>query len=195
MPRTGYKQIKRAALLVAVMLALGAGEAQAHTIVLKAQNDGRSYQRWVNEAKVPTPDITVRVQLQYGALLAYDGQGSIWIFPKFVGWGGFYEALGMVFDQTLLTDDLRNRFLSIIDKPSMPWIFANPSSGGGSYFYDIYSLCARLPQIDPHWSYSVSTGYVAGSRLLRGCHFIQGFLEPLAPLLPNWETPAKTGSP
>src|SRR4051794_28454738 len=64
-------------LAVLAVLLAGASTASAHTTIIEPAEAHRPYQRWVDEAFVPTPDITVSVVESPTPCGGEDGRGDI----------------------------------------------------------------------------------------------------------------------
>jgi hypothetical protein len=129
--------MRRALLLAIAVLALGASEAQAHTTIV---SPNPAYQRWVDEAKVPTPDATLTMIPDSGpceGATACTEDGSLTI------WGsmdreGFLHELGHNFDYYVMPAWARSRF-EVLTKDSREWL-----SGPDEHFASAYARCALV---------------------------------------------------
>jgi hypothetical protein len=141
--RSRVRGVKRGLLVAAVVLALAA-PAHASTTI---SSEHPRYQRWVDEALVPTPETTVVVSESaesapcrpFGAGCA-DGD-RIWVNPRDPYLRAvFLHELGHVFEHHYLDDSVRAQFQRITadDRAwSGPW---NPPR---EQFAEAYSMCAR----------------------------------------------------
>lgn len=154
MTRRGYKAV----LLAAVVLALGASEAQAHTPIT-CDPCSYPYQQWVDEARVPTPGGTLAVvehsdqpgDCDHPALGCTDGN-TIWLAP----WPSdrkatFFHELGHIF---------------ALENPTL-------ATFTDERFAAAYSLCARLRRIDRRWTYTGPGRGIGGGSLRRLCRVIR----------------------
>lgn len=111
---------------------------------------GSPYQRWADEAKVPTPSVTLTVieepcptYLAGGSealACTMRGTNTIWMSPE--AWSPketFFHELGHNFDYYDLTEWERNRFRGLVHD-YRPWE-ANPE-GPNEGFAAAYALCA-----------------------------------------------------
>jgi hypothetical protein len=108
------------AVLVGVLVM--AAPAQAATTISPESGTSFPYQQWVDEAKVPTPDVTLRVVEQgchgsYGYATACTRRDSytIWLDPTVATRrrAAFLHELGHNFDYYALTDADRQAFANI----------------------------------------------------------------------------------
>lgn len=132
--------LKRALLLAAVLLALGASSASADTIIVSSNP---IYQRWVDEAKMPTPDVTLTVVetgCPDGVSLACTAPGTDTIWEEEEYRPTFLHELGHNFDYLLMPVWARERFETLTADPG-PW--TNGRTGADERFADTYSRCAR----------------------------------------------------
>lgn len=102
------------------------------------------YQRWVDEAKVPTPRGAVVASEEpcpsypasSSSQICTDGE-TIWG----AGWDGrvtFFHELGHIYDQRELSGGDRERFLALVDRRDLLWDEAD----GEELLADAYSQCA-----------------------------------------------------
>lgn len=153
MTSRGYIQTWRAFLFAALVLAFGVSSASAETTIT-CEPCTYPYQRWVDEAMVPTPAGSIPViesTLECGeADLGCTDGSTIWV-DMVGGKATFLHELGHVF------------------------AFQHPELAefNSERFAQSYSLCARLPQIDPKWQYSLLVGLIRGSRLSLTCRAIR----------------------
>jgi hypothetical protein len=130
------------------MLAAAAGSAQADTTIT-CEPCSRPYQRWVDEARVPTPDMMLAVieapcpyLTEVGACTAA-GTDTIWFSTS--RRQVFYHELGHNFDWYVLPEWARVRYLAILDLAG-PW--EQPEAGHQSpneLFAESYAFCAMQP--------------------------------------------------
>jgi hypothetical protein len=159
--------MKRGLLLAAVVLALGASEASAHTTIL-CEPCSYPYQQWVDEAKVPTPDVTLTVIEEpcpgdAEIFACTEAGASTWFYVSLVraeAWsprGVFLHEVGHSFDGLVLTDWDRERFRVLLEVAQRPWESLEED------FADNYMRCAA-PRIYPE-------------RYRRACHLIRTSME------------------
>lgn len=156
-----------------VGLSLLAAEASAGTVVATPG----PWQGYVDASRVPTPPVELEVVVDAAACpgglgCSVPGSRVIDLSP-YAGRSTFLHELGHEFDFTVLTPGERERFAALLgpERQAMPWWSADESMG--EWFADTYMQCARLPRIDPRWSYTVSNGLLAGWRLRRECGLIR----------------------
>jgi hypothetical protein len=147
--------VKRIAVVLAILVAgfVTAASASATTTIIEPPGSHFPYQRWVDEAKVPTPAGSIPViesTLECGVpdLGCTDG-ATIWV-DMVGGKATFLHELGHVF------------------------AFQHPELAAfeNERFADSYSLCARLHRIAPAWNY-LNDGGIRGSRLRKICRLIR----------------------
>jgi hypothetical protein len=135
------------------------GDADASVrLMLPDGTTPRPEQRWVNRAKVPTPDVTV--QFHFGGCPGYEFTSctfdtqpdpTVWIplekgFAGGVDYEGFMHEMGFVYDAEMPTR-VRWKFEAIMHMPATPWYgtgpgdFAQPAES----FADAWRLCAQNP--------------------------------------------------
>jgi hypothetical protein len=104
------------------------------------------YQRWVDEAKVPTPDVTLTVvesnePCNGRRACTIPEEGMIWLGPEYGALEthrDFLHELGHNFDDDVMTPGARARFRALSRHPSIPW--AEP--GLAELFAETYRQCA-----------------------------------------------------
>ncbi len=136
--------VKRVVLFAAVLLALGATEAQAHTSIV---SPNPIYQRWVDEAKVPTPDVTVAV-VEEGCPGQVEPACTLPGGPIYLGEvvtnrrHAFYHELGHQDDYLDLSDPARSRFIEIIGQAGSPW--RSEVNSPNEQFAEAFAFCATI---------------------------------------------------
>jgi hypothetical protein len=142
-------------LVVAVVLATFGwmNWAKASTVISPESGTSYPYQRWVDEASVPTADVTVRVvdrgcPWSASSSCTYsDEDGSVIYLPP----DGIrhrqtlYHELGHLFDYSAMTDTAHAQFLAIRHDPR-EW--RSPPNSPHEQFAEEYSFCAF--QARPH---------------------------------------------
>jgi hypothetical protein len=183
--------MKRVLLLAVVVVALGATEAQAHTTIT-CEPCSYPYQQWVDEAKVPTPDVTltvVEVTDSNGCptrVLAYTGCTSeqlIWLdpqaaYPRHL----FFHEVGHNFDTDLLPAWGRERFMSLYGL-SGEWQVDTepaPTETPSELFAEVYAGCAILPHVSARhtlgrWPIYGAQPLGGRGRYNRACRMIDRF--------------------
>jgi hypothetical protein len=154
------KQMVAAALLAGLILGLGASSASAHTTIT-CEPCTYPYQQWVDEAKVPTPDVTITVGEDMARCGVFSGgctdsRTYIEMQPEEEARKTFDHELGHVWDSTTMQPWQRSRYLGLIRRPHLPWTVAeleavegkpfegwSPRYPAQEFFADTYSLCAR----------------------------------------------------
>jgi hypothetical protein len=159
-------------ILIAVVLVLGmCGAAGATTIA--GDHLSLPYQRWVDESRMPTPNVSLEVhedrQCADGYLACTDGI-QVWFHPSGGGLGDrywFMHEIGHAFDRWVLTDSDRSAFVSMLNA-ARPW-----DDDGAAHdtrpierFADIYALCAVHSRF-------VSNGPYGRSIIRRTCSLIK----------------------
>jgi hypothetical protein len=152
-------------LSVAVLLALAAPSASAHTTIIEPPGSHFPYQQWVDEAKMPTPDVTITVietgashgcptrTLDYAACTT-PSEGIIWLspeaaaraFPREILW----HEVGHNVDSDLLPGWARERFQAMLGL-SGPWSVAGEPEpySPSEEFADVFAECALKPYVSP----------------------------------------------
>lgn len=162
-----FSLMKRGLVLGVVLAVLMTGSAQAHTTIIESTDSHMPYQQWVDEANVPTPDVTVTVieastespewscsGIDYGVAPACVvlEERTIYIDPTKVAPVGrefFFHELAHIFDPLVLSDQERERFAAILRLP-MPWWYPTEiwHQAPAEYFAGMFSQCAiRGPRI------------------------------------------------
>jgi hypothetical protein len=145
--------MKRLLLLTGIIMALGASGAQAQTTIT-CEPCAYPYQRWVDEAKVPTPDVTEQVVESASApceeVLACTDGPTIYLLSHLAVRGTFYHELGHVFA-----------------------FFNFPELYTSERFADSYAFCAQGQKVKPRWLLSVGEGLTTGRQLERFCRMIR----------------------
>lgn len=140
--------MKRVGLIAAALFALGASDAQAHTTIT-CEPCSRPYQRWVDEAKVPTPDVTLTVVEAPCPELAEDFAWACTAGGAYTIWDAdpqtdepketFLHELGHNFDYYTLPQWARERFQWLVGDTRY-WT-ADPN-GPNEHFASAYAYCA-----------------------------------------------------
>jgi hypothetical protein len=133
--------------LFVIGLVLYATVASASTTIA---GGAQPYQRWVDEAQVATPDVTIAViegepERCSGADGCTDGT-AIWIQP-IPGWLAgtrlaFLHELGHVFDFTTLPEWARAQFRVLTGYATKPWADEGERLGLAELFAESWRLCA-----------------------------------------------------
>ena len=144
---------KRMVLTALVALAVPTA-AQAHTTIIEPEGSHFPYQQWVDEAKVPTPDITLTLieapcpeedEVFYACMGR--AEQTIWVNLEMMGrrdaWPRaiFYHEIGHFFDYLDLPEWARLRFREIRHS-GRPWVDEGKFEGLEEVFADSYSGCA-----------------------------------------------------
>lgn len=160
------KSLNRHALcwLIVVGAVLGfAGSASAHTTIIAPAEAHFPYQQWVDEAKVPTPDVTLEVietAADHGCpdrVLNYAGctspqLGKVWAAPEAFARRGprqtFWHELGHNVDADLLQPWMRERFMELFGLTG-PWLIEGEPEpyGPNERFADVWAECALKPKL------------------------------------------------
>lgn len=176
------QRILRAAGLAALVVLGLAGQASAATITPES-GSSYPYQRWLDEAMVPTPDAEITVhetpcpsEAPWGGTAPCAQGTEIWLPPTRHPHRLFFHEVGHVFDTVELDDDERAAFLALIDEVGSPWMVGPDAPG--EQFAEAYQWCARfeaLPRArDRRGTWSFNYGYWPGPRLhLRVCALIR----------------------
>ena len=130
-------------LAVAAVLWFTGATAQARTII-ECDSCSYPYQQWVDEAKVPTPNVTLTVvgdvsPCEGAGGCTEEGADTIW-FAGSGGRQGFYHELGHNFDYSMPAW-ARARYLAILGR-SGPWRRQSYNQSPNEFFADSYALCA-----------------------------------------------------
>lgn len=144
-------------IVLLAALALGASEAQAHTTIT-CDPCSRAYQRWVDEAKVPTPDVTLTVvetDLAHGCPVrdmnyacTSPAEKMIWQAPASGAKATFYHELGHNADHYMLPEWMRAHFMAIMRLPGSWWVAGDGRTlEPAEWFAEAYAECAVKPFI------------------------------------------------
>jgi hypothetical protein len=183
-PRPGVIVSALVALIVALFVTAVPASAST-TITVEDGSPDFPYQSWVDEANVPTPDLSISVventeACNGPALGCTDQATTLSLSPCPACDGGqrktFLHELGHVDDAFRLTPETRLSFLSLINRPGLAWsLRGEPHSAraGEEWFADTYSICARKPRIRPRRWYDAGDAPIRGLRLRPACAFIR----------------------
>lgn len=148
---------------LAALALLAPAAADAHTTIIEPVGSHFPYQQWADEAKVPTPDVTLTVieteglhgcpgrDLDYQACTA-PAEGKIWISPSAIQAGGareiFYHEIGHNVDADVLAPWMREHFMAIYGL-SGPWVLEGEPApfGPNEMFAEVYKECAFAPTL------------------------------------------------
>jgi hypothetical protein len=130
-------------------------EAQAQTTIT-CEPCSYPYQQWVDEAKVPTPDVTLTV-VEHSCITpsapacSFPEEGVVDFGSDFHPRQSFYHELGHVFDYYILPEWARVRFEQI-DGQSAPWeepalLHRSPNE----QFAESYAFCALKGHTKTPW--------------------------------------------
>jgi hypothetical protein len=153
------KRIYRVLLLAVVLLAADASGVSARTTIIEPEGSHFPYQRWVDEAKVPTPDLMATVTeepcpdapaAEACTALTALGTVTIWINPSTYaageGWPPlfFYHELGHDFDFSVMQPWARRRFRQLRHSHRAWNVTEGVSNALGldEVFADAYAGCA-----------------------------------------------------
>lgn len=137
--------MKRGLLVTAVALVLAA-DAQGETTISVGDGPGsRPYAEWVEDAKVPTPNVSVMVYesregCDYWASSCVTGREIRLNMRDPYLRAVFYHELGHIFDSFELDDAARDQFRAIT-ADTRPWY--TPPNSPHEQFAEAYSMCAR----------------------------------------------------
>lgn len=154
-------------VLLAIGLLVPAG-AQAHTTITEPVGSHFPYQQWVDEAKVPTPEVTIAVietSAEWGCPDAGHNVAAcavgapldrIYIAPEAAARVSprktFYHELGHFADYDSLEEWMRSRFMELL-RLAPPWRPGpeDASTAPDEVFADSYAQCAMLPYLPRHY--------------------------------------------
>ncbi len=164
----------RRLLLLLIVLALPAS-AQASTTVIPPEG-AYPYQHWVDKAKVPTPDVRLRVieatsGCSEGSACTREGSYTIRLDPRWITRRTFLHEVAHNFDYYNMDGPGRLAF-ERINRDTRPWR-SSPNSPH-ERFAEGYSLCARRTRI----RHRRTLGYlysVSPREHRRVCELIQGY--------------------
>ena len=184
------------AAFLAALIFPATGTAQ--TTIIEPSGSHFPYQRWIDESKVPTPDVTIEVIEEepgdgcpadhgpFGYMACTSpSEHKIWIAAsQLIGYDPretFLHEIGHNFDAYVMPEWARGRFDTIYGLGG-PW-FANPGEmTAGEWFAEAYAECAVKPYVNlAEWN-SLGLGPVYGGRTIfemrvahnRACRLIQG---------------------
>lgn len=170
--------MKRLALLLA-LLAFPAS-ASAHTTVIGGSTRAVALQRYVNQSKVPTPDMSIKVVdsrcPKPDAVACATWDDVIYLDPvltKPVLRIVFLHELGHIYDQNLMTETRRAEVSSV-----MSWVgpWQQPELGHGApleLFANLYSDCAAAKSVSPFRARKPNSLLIAPNRQkARACALI-----------------------
>lgn len=138
------------------LIALGGlalcGQAQASTTISPDSGTTYPYQRWVDEARVPTPDVTLTVveapcPYEQATGCTRDDASTIWLNPVLGHRHEFLHELGHQFDYHVMTDEARAQFLAI-RHDTRAW--RSPPDSPHEQFAEAYALCAQPQRANWH---------------------------------------------
>lgn len=143
------------ALLAGLALLLWPSGASAHTTITSCDANrvcpalSLPYQSWADEAKVPTPDVVLRVveapcPFADAEACTKPGAFAIWINPGTPAWDSkrtFLHELGHNLDYYILTNAARSAFLGLLHRDG-PWD-TDLSTSPNEIFADAFSMCAQ----------------------------------------------------
>jgi hypothetical protein len=144
----------RIAALGIVLAGLLAGTAQAQTTIIEPMGSHFPYQRWTEEARVPTPTLTVTLlETTTGCeeALGCAGPEEIELMAPIAGEATFFHELGHV----------------------TAYHFPELAPFEDEQFADAYSLCARVRRVNREWEYTVGGKLMPGSVLESWCRRIR----------------------
>lgn len=153
--------------------------ARAHTTIVAPAASNYPYQRWVDEAKVPTPDVTLTVieeacegPTDSSSACTIPGTFIIWQAPVVRAREVFLHELGHNVDYYVLPQWMRERFQLLVHE-ERPWT-AEPN-GSKEYFASAYAKCAILGpkwDRDPGLSLNARSGGAPASLFRRVCRML-----------------------
>jgi hypothetical protein len=161
-----------ATAVVAVVLtaaaAIAAPNALGHTTIVAPEGSHFPYQRWVNEAQVPTPDVTlnvVEVPWPCGDAAACTDGATIEFAPDIYRSEApyvFFHEIGHVYGDAVLSEAQRQWFVNRTDGTA--WIgLPDETRDRDEWFADAYAFCA-LADGDIGWE---SKWYYLGRKYVR----------------------------
>lgn len=189
------KRLAVIGVLLGVALA-GVGSAQAQTTIV-CEPCSHPYQRWVDEARVPTPELTVTVietATPCGgdngrgdiALACTDNQSVIQLAVVPQMRETFLHELGHIWDTTTMQSWQREAFVHLIRAPEKQWSTAVvaaeeaayghelfPKMGADEWFADSYAVCARVALIPRHNIYATGDGVTGAPAMRRICRLLR----------------------
>lgn len=134
--------------------------AQARTTIIEPPGSHFPYQQWVDEAKVPTPEVTLTVIEDAsgcegeGSACTAEGAATIWADPLWSKRWDFLHEIGHNQDY-VMPDWARTRFLSLTRDPR-PW--RSPPNSPHERFAEAWAACAiwgyriaRRPELGYLW--------------------------------------------
>ncbi len=158
--------MKTAALLALLASLVLAATAHGATVIVEPSGSHLPYQRWVDEAKVPTPDLSITViegapgQPGWACTTGYDysdpmacavpSERTIYVDPEGFDRWSFEHEIGHLFDAYVLNEAERERFSQLARIP-LPWWYAPEAwhQSPAEYFAENYAACAvrgdRIP--------------------------------------------------
>jgi hypothetical protein len=182
--------VKWLGFFLALGLLLPAG-AQAQTTIIAPPGSGFPYQRWVDEAAMPTPDLSISIiegdsegegwpcHVPYApkplAACAFVEQGTAYFDPL----GGeprftLYHELGHFVDVATLTDADRRWFADFIRMPVDPWLSEVTHNTAGEDFASVYATCLRFGLRVRFTQMELEDGrYIYPKRHFRLCRWIE----------------------
>lgn len=147
-----YRWTRRLVVAGFVLIALCCGllgrvaMAEAKTTIIAPPDAHYPYQQWVDEAKVPTPDVTLSIIEDNGPCLspsdyayACTGADTYTIWDISSDREAFLHELGHNFDYYQLPAWVRQRFL-LLTEDTRPWE-ADPN-GANEHFATAFARCA-----------------------------------------------------
>ena len=155
--------ICRALLLAAVLFLLAPGVSKAQTTIVEPTGSHFPYQRWVDEARMPTPNVTITLEEtgashgcprreQNYAGCTVPSENLMWLAPETIAGVArhiFYHELGHNVDVDLLPEWMRWRFMAIM-RLAGEWIGSGEpvsSLSPNEQFAEVYADCAILPYV------------------------------------------------
>lgn len=157
--------------------------AVAHTTVIMPLASSFPYQQWLEEAKAPTPNVTIEItdtaRCEAVVVGCTDGY-------SFIGLAGsrarrliFLHEIGHIFEYEYLRDDpaTRERIIRLAGHPKMVWWSwgTGPEGAFNEAFADAYAQCARTQRVNPRATYGTGTVAISGPRLRRICGLIRSY--------------------
>lgn len=153
----------RLVIVIAAVFLFGVGEAPAATIT----SGSHPYQRWADEAKVPTVDAVVHevacpTSTTPGCALG----GQIWMPPDYTQPKRlFLHELGHLYDEAVLTTDDRAWFMARVFRDGRAWY-----QGPIELFAELYRRCAVRATASFNNQYQLpGSKWVRAADIDRGC--------------------------